>query len=48
MHEVGDLQEITAKAIRCLDVALERELFSLKGRLGMVKDVNLLSDRGRH
>ncbi len=47
MHKVGDLREITAKAIRYLNVALECKRFSLKGRLGMMKNVNLLSDQGR-
>ena len=48
MHEIGDLREITAKAIRYLNVALECKRLSLKRRLGMMKDVNLLSDQGRH
>jgi hypothetical protein len=48
MHEVGDLREITAKTIRYLDVVLECKRLSLKGRLGMMKGVNLLSDQGRH
>jgi hypothetical protein len=48
MHEVGDLRKITAKTIRYFNVALECKRLSLKGRLGMMNDVNLLSDQGRH
>ncbi len=37
MHEISDLREKTAKAIRYLNVALECKRLSLKRRLGMMK-----------